>query len=313
VTGQVALVGIVMAAGCVTVAPDHRCSGDEQCVLDGVQGRCEDSGACSFPDEDGCGSGGFRYHEHAGEHAGICVVTANAGIEVPAIDVGAVGEVEARATCAPEGAREAYVELVSPGPQTIYVDTGTSATTTGAALALFEGSCPPVGNQMACETAPCGPVPFGRAVIDVLPGSYCLGVAAVSGVVGLRVLPAGRFAVQVPPNSPMAQTTCNQGDAAVASCAMQPGPETPVLIATCPGTTTVNVTIDPDDGEGLDAVLSLRQLNPAAADVECVNASTGTGPEAIGMALQGPLPYYAVVDRAGGASCGHFAIAITAQ
>jgi hypothetical protein len=300
----------VAGAGCVTVAPDHRCTADEQCVLGGVQGRCEDSGACSFPDAS-CGSGGFRYHEHAGDHAGICVVTANTGVELPAIELDGVTGAP-RASCALQSAHEAYVELVSPGPQTIYVDTGGSATDVAATLAVFEGSCPPTGNQVTCGVGACGPgVLFGRAIVDVLPGSYCLAVSAEAGSVALRVLPAGRFALQVPTGVATQETTCNQGDGATASCAAQPGPEAPVIVPMCPGSATLGVTVDPDDGEGLDAVLSLRQVSPVGADVMCSNVSTGAGPEMIETTIGGPAPYYAVIDRAGGASCGHFAIAIT--
>src|ERR1044071_2125244 len=209
---------VVMAlvvGGCVTVAPDHRGTGDEQCVLDGVQGRCEDSGACSFPDAS-CGSGGFRYHEHAGDHAGICVVTANTAVELPAISLDAVTDAP-RASCALQDAHEQYIELVSPGPQTIYVDTGGSATDVAATLAVFEGSCPPTGNQVTCGVGPCGAgVPFGRAIVDVLPGSYCLAGSAAAGTVALRVFPAGRFALQVPAGVGTPETTCNQGDGGAA-------------------------------------------------------------------------------------------------
>jgi hypothetical protein len=47
------------------------CSADTECVLDGVQGFCETSGYCSFPDTD-CRSG-TRYSDHApGGLAGEC-------------------------------------------------------------------------------------------------------------------------------------------------------------------------------------------------------------------------------------------------
>jgi len=83
------------------------------------------------------------------------------------------------------------------------------------------------------------------------------------------------------------------------------------MVPMCPGNATLDVTVDPDDGDGLDAAVSLRQVSPVGADVMCANASTGPGPETISTTIGGPAPYYAVIDRAGGASCGHFAIAIT--
>ncbi len=50
--------------GCLGTVP-YPCSDDEQCVLDGVQGFCEEAGYCSLPD-DGC-DGGRRFTEHAPE------------------------------------------------------------------------------------------------------------------------------------------------------------------------------------------------------------------------------------------------------
>ena len=60
----------------------YQCSQDQQCVLDGVEGRCEPNGYCSLPDGD-CPDG-FRYVDEAPDSlAGICV-----GSEPPGGDGG---------------------------------------------------------------------------------------------------------------------------------------------------------------------------------------------------------------------------------
>jgi hypothetical protein len=50
----------------------YLCETDGQCNLDGVRGRCQLTGYCSYPDLE-CGSE-YRYESHAGEGlAGQCV------------------------------------------------------------------------------------------------------------------------------------------------------------------------------------------------------------------------------------------------
>ena len=53
---------LAMVAGCVRFET-FACDDDERCVLNGLAGRCEASGYCSFPDPS-C-EGEFRYSEHA--------------------------------------------------------------------------------------------------------------------------------------------------------------------------------------------------------------------------------------------------------
>jgi len=65
----VALALTVAGAGCVRDGA-FRCTSDADCVLSGVQGRCEPVLYCSFPDSQ---CNGNRFGEHAGSYAGSCV------------------------------------------------------------------------------------------------------------------------------------------------------------------------------------------------------------------------------------------------
>jgi len=65
------------SAGC-QLASVFVCAAGYQCELGGVQGTCEDTGYCSFPDDD-CESG-MSYGEHAGDGlAGECVPVDSGG------------------------------------------------------------------------------------------------------------------------------------------------------------------------------------------------------------------------------------------
>ncbi|MCX4239886.1 hypothetical protein [Paraliomyxa miuraensis] len=94
-----------------TVAEQFSCEADDQCKSNGIAGRCEAGGVCSFPDE-GCPSG-QRYGEHSGALAGECV------------------DLDTGTSPASDGGTTA-----SPTPETEGVDgsgtsTSTSTTTTG--------------------------------------------------------------------------------------------------------------------------------------------------------------------------------------
>ena len=63
--------GLGAAAACIEPR-GYPCEASEQCVLEGVRGRCEPEGWCSYPDED-C-DGGNRFESRApGELAGRCI------------------------------------------------------------------------------------------------------------------------------------------------------------------------------------------------------------------------------------------------
>ncbi len=70
----------MLLAACAACAADrvYHCSQDEQCVLDGVAGRCEPSGYCSLPD--GACPDGYRYVDEAPDGlAGTCVTAGGGG------------------------------------------------------------------------------------------------------------------------------------------------------------------------------------------------------------------------------------------
>lgn len=66
-----AAMAAIAAAGC-SGPQVFSCQNDNQCTLEGVTGRCEDTGYCSLPD--GACASGYRYADQAaGELAGECV------------------------------------------------------------------------------------------------------------------------------------------------------------------------------------------------------------------------------------------------
>lgn len=68
---------LICAAGCVK-GGSFQCASADQCVRDGVQGRCEAVGYCSFPDT-GCASG-QRFGDFADPYSNQCVGDADAGM-----------------------------------------------------------------------------------------------------------------------------------------------------------------------------------------------------------------------------------------
>lgn len=91
---------MLLAAGSAC-APERvfHCSQDDQCVLDGVAGRCEGSGYCSLPD--GACASGFRYVDQAPDPlAGTCVGAAGGCSEEPCDGCAVAIAAGARHSCA---------------------------------------------------------------------------------------------------------------------------------------------------------------------------------------------------------------------
>lgn len=65
------LLAALFASGCVRSATTYECASADQCMRDGVQGRCEVASVCSFPDPM-CASG-MRFGDYAGGYANQCV------------------------------------------------------------------------------------------------------------------------------------------------------------------------------------------------------------------------------------------------
>jgi C-type mannose receptor len=79
-----ALLVIVLACvGCIRAAT-FQCAESDQCVRDGVQGKCETVGYCSFPDP-GCASG-ERFGDFSVPYANQCVGDSDAGMSADAVD-----------------------------------------------------------------------------------------------------------------------------------------------------------------------------------------------------------------------------------
>ena len=65
------ILAALLASGCVRSATTFECASADQCMRDGIQGRCEVVSVCSFPDPI-CASG-MRFGDYAGGYANQCV------------------------------------------------------------------------------------------------------------------------------------------------------------------------------------------------------------------------------------------------
>jgi len=76
----------LLATACAEIPSVYTCTSSAACVADGVQGVCEPTHWCSFPDSR-CGPNGRSYGTYAGDGlAGICVTPPDAGSDAPMVD-----------------------------------------------------------------------------------------------------------------------------------------------------------------------------------------------------------------------------------
>ena len=299
------------AAACVPTAPDHTCSIDTDCINAGVMGRCEATRHCSFPD-DTCGSMGHRYHARAGAQAGVCVVSLGGKSETVAVDLRDASDTT-QTTCAPPGARDAYIELVSvPMSQLLSIDTPIS----NAVLALREGACPGSdGSEVGCATSSCT-LAYNRLIETVGPGRYCLVVEDADSStqpISIRITAAGRNATVLAPPSgslaPGAETnTCDQPPQG--TCLR--GPSAAFVLPSCPDIVGhLSLTIDPvDDPPSLDAAVTVRRLLPTGPELHpCTNDAAGQAPEVVSsIPIGGPDLVWILVSGASTGTCGPYAL-----
>lgn len=287
---------LAFVAGCVDVANIYTCDTDADCVLEGVQGRCEPTAHCSFADAT-CGGQGFRYHEYAGESADACIVSGEQPSEVDAFDL--AGEDDStRTSCGDEGARDAYIEITSSLSQVLFIDTAVAGTNAPVAIALRSGACPGT-TELGCTKYQCEDLPYSYLATQVEPGTYCIVVEQAkpdsAATVGLRVLPSHRVAQPFSPTSPFRATTCNQ-----------PNYQAALIFATCPGGTQFTTMVDPDD---LDIAISLRTTSPdGPLVVNPTNDAQNALPESFTVALPDPGLYWLFVDRVSGPTCGDLTV-----
>jgi hypothetical protein len=217
------------------------------------------------------------------------------------------------------GARDLYVELSSPGPQLVFIDTPTAAGGARTRLAIRNGPCPAAsGPELVCTPIDeCGPIPYNRVMAQLEPGRSCLVVeeadpAAISGSVQLRLLAAGRSShLLLEPGGTLpagsADTnTCGQPLNADASCGAPGAPSAAFAMPVCPGQGQLTVIVDPVDAGMLDAVVSLRRSLPGGSLAACQNTSPGPAPEMLVTPISGPELYWIVVTGTAPAQCGPF-------
>lgn len=294
-----ALAVIALVAGCIDVAGVHRCTGDEDCIRDGVGGRCETSRLCSFADAT-CGGEGFRYHDGAGDHANICVVS---GTAVSSVNATELVKDATETSCGTAGTRDAYFEINSPGQQVVFIDTAEENTNIAATIAVRMGPCPGT-TELGCLAPRCDSLPYGQLATMIGSGTSCIvveeGTPGTNGArVGLRVAPAGRPAQPLPIGVPMPGSTCDQ-----------PNNQAAYILGACPGTTRVVAMVDPVEGESFDVALSMHTLIPQGPLVGLpVNDAAGSAPEALDVTVSDPGAYWLLVAGVGGPACGQFAVA----
>lgn len=181
------------------------CGGDDDCVLGGVQGQCQDTGSCAYPDDD-CTSG-LSYPEGAPpDLAGRCVEGgATGGDTVAATDSGGIDD-----------------------PSTDdATDDATDDTTGGTTVALDDGSTtgdgstgdttfdPTTDSTDSSGGARCGPDEVGDSPQEALPVGMCAtkygGVLEQADDVDwfdLGACPSGTAAVEVMVDDPKNAVVC---------------------------------------------------------------------------------------------------------
>jgi hypothetical protein len=217
-------------------------------------------------------------------------------------------------TCAPAGARDAFIELDSPLAQILFVMTDPAMSTVPAALSIRDGACPGVNSISDCVANPCPPTTIGMLLAQIPMGRSCLVVesadGATAGQVALQIFPAQRQATPIGPGATMAgQTTCTGVSEPNMVCG------NPVAITSaayvfplCPGNYQFSMTVTPS--APLDPVIALRPSVPYFDDSgapACQDAVTGPNPEVIAnQAINGPGVYWLLVEAADGGACGPF-------
>ena len=295
---------VVLLAGCLDVSDVHHCMRDEDCVSGDLQGRCEPTTLCSFPDTERCGEG-FRYGDRSGASAGTCVTRGPAAFPIE------LASDSTTTSCGMPGARDTVIEIISTVDQVLLVEAGARV-----AMALRDGPCPGAQPlEVACNPPSCPGANYGLLAAAVEANrAYCLVVEELVpdsvSAFSLRVLPAGRFGqpLTVPsgtlPPGQGSTTTCGQAGAPEPTCGV-PSPMSAFLLPLC-GPGQLTAMIDPvDQPSALDAIVSLRETLPSGREVDCKNLSTDA--ETLGASLAGPGVYWLMVSAAT-ASCGPFSL-----
>ncbi|HEV7556638.1 MAG TPA: hypothetical protein VGO00_14335 [Kofleriaceae bacterium] len=295
----------VVLAGCVDVPSDYACTTDSDCTAL-VPGRCEATGACSFPDAS-CGIDGYRYDSLAGSRSSVCVL-ADRVTQAELEFAGASDRVDGN--CSSAGAPDVMFELTVTAAQTIVFDSPGVA----ASIAVYAGACPPsTPSDGVCAGSPCDDPTYGRAVQTLGAGSYCVvaeqAAAASSGM--LRVFPINGPAI-LPTGSTATDKTCGHpANAATPSCFTRVGPSIPMLVWSCPA---VPIQLDASVAPQADLDIGLTLRN-AMGDAEvtggCADAGGNGAAETIHASLDAPGPYWLMIDGAGGGGamqCGTFTV-----
>ena len=237
------IAALALLAGCLDISSEHHCMRDEDCIAGDVQGRCEPTTHCSFPDVERCGDG-YRYDDRSGAGAGTCVVRGPASLPIDlAADTTTTG-------CAPAGTRDAFIEVLSTADQVLVADA-----TAAVSISLRDGPCPSVQPaELACQPPSCAGVDRGLVATAVEANRlYCMVVEETvpngAAPFTLRILPAGRFGQPLTapsgslPSGQPATTTCSQPAIPAGSCGPA-GPASAFVMPVC-GPSRISATVTP--------------------------------------------------------------------
>jgi len=176
---RVAIVAWLAACGEPAV---FTCDIDSDCTLPGAHGVCTSFGFCAFGDQS-CPSG-FRYHESAGQLAGVCVGQEGmTPMVVPGDTAGNPLQLQTEQTidismanddytpkCGGPGGRDLFFEARISSRGRLYLDTFSSDF--DAVLVVASGGCTSTSTTRSCVAGACPS--FNQWSDIVLPGTYCV-------------------------------------------------------------------------------------------------------------------------------------------
>jgi hypothetical protein len=174
------LVLVLGLAACGEPQP-YACEGNLDCRLPGMQGVCTDFGFCAFADSS-CASG-LRYHESAGDLAGVCVgnetgspnglvgdTAGNPLVLQPTqtVDLSNAND-DYTPSCGGRGGRDVFFQTQITARSRLYLDT--KGSDFDAVLVISPGACTAMSGT-SCVSGACPT--FDQWSDVVSPGTYCI-------------------------------------------------------------------------------------------------------------------------------------------
>jgi hypothetical protein len=303
-----------LLAACSSPRTFH-CESDGECVRDGVPGRCEVNGFCSFPDVT-CATGS-RYGDHAPPDVrGTCIAAPiNSTCDnAEQLDLGAPRDGTLRAapmtiplSCSSLATGEVFyaIDLAECSDLTVHAQAdGGNLAAAVLSDCTTELGCADAHSSTETETVELDGRPPGRYEIAVAGVSYD-GVFTVDAEIApppTNTNPGAAMALTVPAH--LVQSLARAND--VAACGTRTGGRDLFYTVTLPMPAITG------DSWTLEASVVSQTSNDFAVSLSsiagCTSASTGP---AVFRALNGGT-YVLAVDGPTDGSCGHFTLDVTA-